>query len=903
MRPRSVLVLLACLLAGLLLVALDPAGWFAAPGDRPGRSPGAAEGLGADGAGGPRLAGRDGADAAADPASARPPLYGPDDWPPSLAAADRERDLFGLVLDASGRALPGARVRTQRYPWRVAGALTTGRYLDAEPGPAGVTGPDGAFVLRLVPGAVVDLVVEAEGFAAVALRDRTAGERVRVVLGPGVVVRLAARTSDGAPAVGVRVEAGTYGPARASLVTDAAGRAESAPLPWAGSVDVEVPAQPGWSWRSGSHPVPAGASAVEVALTVERAGTLRGRVTDAATGRPIAGASVGLGWTHEVPVRTDGEGRYEHTGVPGDGYHDLSVRAAGYATAEVRFRGRPEGPLDVALATAATLTGRVVDGAGRPLAGARVLATGSRFDGAEQRVSIADTASGADGRFRLEGLSADLPHEVVVALAGHGRVNLAVPALGPPGAARDLGDVPLGPGRALAGRVTGPAGGSRPGATVTLEGPLEGLAAEGPRYGREEERRADDLGRYRFDDLAPGRYRLSARETDALQATREVLLEEADRLDEVLTLPATRRLRLVPLDPAGRTLLDLHVELRWPGGSEERGIYRERDLALQLPAETLGLRVRAEAPDREDLAPPPPVLVPDDADEVELRFTALDLVGGRLEDAEGQPLDGAQVEVRRAGSEERLGASYTLDDGRFEVGFRGPGPVDVVFEGARWGGADGSWQLLRDPLGAQATGVASGTRDLRLVARPTAAQGVLRVRVLAPDGAPAAGVQGALSPRPAALRDARPVGSDAEGGLGYRDLPPGAYTLTLRVPDERRLVWFARPLEGARPRAPAYEVRLVTPRLLAVRVLHPDGSPAADVSVAASTADDEEQRAVAFTDAEGRARLALDPEGPALVDLEVWARRTDGGMLRAVQVDARVDAEEVLLRLAPFTDR
>ncbi len=820
-----------------------------------------------------------------------------DGWPAELAAADRERDLFGVVVDSAGRAVPGARVRSFLHPWRGAGLLTGDRDAERGAGPEALTGPSGAFRLRLEPGRTVTLEVEAAGFASVALPDRAAGERVRVELGPGVVVRIVARTADGHPAVGARLRVGPGGPLAQSLVTDARGRAVSSPVAvpsvGAAGLRVEVPVQPGWAWASDRHPVPAGARELDLALTLARARTLTGRVTDAATGAPVPGATVGLGWTHEAPVATDADGRYEQPAVPSDGYHELSVRASGYATEQ-----RPFGeasPLDFALQREATLTGRAVDERGRALAGVRVVANGSRFEGHVQATSFGDALSGPDGAFAVGGLRSALPHEVVLRHPGFGRANVVAPAVGVPGATRDLGEVVLRAGRTLAVRVEGSTGEARAGAEVTLFGPREAGAPplEGG-YGRTETARADDLGRARFADLSPGRYLLRALEREPIAASRELTLAQDDLLDVVLVLPRGRRLRLVALDPEGAPVPELSVRLRWDGGARNAWVGGSPEPDLVLPEGARRVVLQAEA-ERSDLLPLERVEVADDATELRLVFPRAEVVAGRLLDGEGRGLAQARVEVRRG--TQVLGSAWTEDEGAFEVGFPGRGRVDVAYEGVLLTHDGDGWPLsLRRPEAALLAGVEPGARDLRLLSRPTPADGVLVLRVRDPGGRPAPGVSATLTPT-VGRAPAEPLVSDADGHLRFQGLPPGAYGVRLGVPEAQREAWFAPEPSGLRPGGEVHEARLGVPRMLGVLTLRSDGSPLRGASVTAVS--EGRSDVTGTTDAEGRLRLALDPEVGLRVDLEAWATDADGGLWHAEPTQAPAGEGPLVLRLAP----
>ena len=141
-------------------------------------------------------------------------------------------------------------------------------------------------------------------------------------------------------------------------------------------------------------------------LQLEPAGSLAGRVVGRPGGEPVPAASVQArsieGWSlgRSRAVESDGEGRFRLDGLtPGD--FVVEARAAGRAgrSAPVRVTPGPSAPeLVVELADGLALDGRVVDAAGRPVAGAQLTAW-SRDGGPP-----AEATSAAGGRFRIEGL-------------------------------------------------------------------------------------------------------------------------------------------------------------------------------------------------------------------------------------------------------------------------------------------------------------------------------------------------------------------------------------------------------------------------------------------------------------------------------------------------------------------
>ncbi|MEM7050139.1 MAG: carboxypeptidase regulatory-like domain-containing protein [Acidobacteriota bacterium] len=172
-------------------------------------------------------------------------------------------------------------------------------------------------------------------------------------------------------------------------------------------------------------------TALSVVLAAEQMAV--GQVVDG-RGRGIAGARVG--WSDRrrrqaAPVASDREGRFELRDLTA-GPITLQVEAAGFAPAllrgvELRAGNGPIALGTIALEPEAVLGGRVEDGRGRPVAGARVEAARRSLEG----LALPVARSNEQGRFRLVGLA---PGE---------RLELAVEAPGYARRAGDTVDVPL----------------------------------------------------------------------------------------------------------------------------------------------------------------------------------------------------------------------------------------------------------------------------------------------------------------------------------------------------------------------------------------------------------------------------------------------------------------------------
>jgi hypothetical protein len=153
---------------------------------------------------------------------------------------------------------------------------------------------------------------------------------------------------------------------------------------------------------------------VKLVLTEAAAFRLRGQIVDA-TRKPVADAAVRVEWRYPGvgkhsrmgygdylgTYRTDADGRFETLALwPGDQYR-VHVTADGFGPAESGLvRGEAGKTHDIGAValqrTGAVVAGRIVDAAGKPLAGVKV------FNDGDASRPLATTTDAA-GRFRLEG--------------------------------------------------------------------------------------------------------------------------------------------------------------------------------------------------------------------------------------------------------------------------------------------------------------------------------------------------------------------------------------------------------------------------------------------------------------------------------------------------------------------
>jgi len=539
-------LLLLAIAAALLVRSGDgrdaPAG--RASGARP--PPGAADAPSA----GVAVAGDPAAADGIDPAAAAPPL------PPAvdLEAADRERDLHGVVVDGAGAPVAGAALTVER--------TRPGRGWDDEPDLAPQPEPltalsarDGSFRFPLDWGEQADLRVRADGFGEGVLWGCPAGARLRVELSRvGGGLEVVVQDGAGAPVADALVTIGG-GRLATRLMTSSRGRTGGdgrfvADGLAAGRASVHA-AHPGFGDASEVDTSVPAAGRFRVEFVLDRGRVVEGRVLDAETGRPVAGARVGRNWTLHRPVTTDAEGRFAFRGwnqVPGHEFGGLHCLAAGYARAEVEVPA--EGPVEFRLGRGFSAGGRVLGHDGRAVEGAVLTLRGLREARAGIPRTESDTrraATGPDGRWTQRDLRRDLRYEVSVRAAG--RAGMAFPVEAPRGEGDrvDAGDWVLPEGRRVEGVVLDAAGLPARDLEVCLSG--------GP------DARVDDRGRFRIADAAPGETTIAVCRPDAYPLLEEKLTVPAgsDLRGLVLRLPAFGRIRVRVVDPGGRPLSGVEV--------------------------------------------------------------------------------------------------------------------------------------------------------------------------------------------------------------------------------------------------------------------------------------------------------------------------------------------------------
>ena len=300
-------------------------------------------------------------------------------------------------------------------------------------------------------------------------------------------------------------------------------------------------------------------------IVLRRGAQIRGRIVDAATGRPIAGAEVGLGrfrahgnrsvvlgplevdtGMHGKQVRTarsETSGRFAMNAWPGR--HDLAVRAPGKAffmTPNLRIPATGLDLGDIGLDAEYQIRGVVLDRDGYPVPQATVWAAGSTASsvlaglppetGSRSGFGVGLGVDG-EGRFLVGGLSAGSSVDLEIAAPGFATQRLS----DVPSSHDDLLKVTLDPEAVIAGRVTWRGKGVATRLSILDE---EGRGTPFP---------TDDLGAFRTSGLGAGRFDLIAHPPDA----------------QVLVRPRTGR-RFTLLSDAASGAEDARTSVTAPSG-------------------------------------------------------------------------------------------------------------------------------------------------------------------------------------------------------------------------------------------------------------------------------------------------------------------------------------------------
>ena len=553
-------------------------------------------------------------------------------------------------------------------------------------------------------GETLGVTVLAPGYAPVRLEEAE-GTSLTVELGPGETLPVEVRDADGEPVAGAVVGVGSPGvPAgwtgedgRLALTRDPAVETRIAVFAEDGGwVNETVESRTAEVDAAGDRE--AAEEPVEpLVLTLPPRVTLTGRTLGRGERQPVAGAWVWSNPLSHEAVRSDSRGNFTLTAPRRDGRSYLRADAVGYAaTGEGLRPGQAAGdePVTLLLAPTVSASGRVVDGAGEPVAGAEVWSESA--GGRSRRSEPGDESfTDAQGRFVLAELAADTPYTV------HARQNGYAPGSHdmvpvPVGASVQGLEIALPPAITAFGRVVDLEENPVPGAEVTLIPSMDGgnlFAILRQRRGLE----GSDLtatagpdGGFELNDLPEGRFDLGAEAAGFAPLTVPgVEMPEAGGVIDLGTLLLEPGVRLAGrvVDAEGRGIEGARVT-----GSADRGFggmggrrssggkggvetapdggFVLEDLAR---GQSLNVTAAAEGYTTESLER---VEVPPE-EPVTLVLTPASTVSGVVIDGDGSPIDDARV-MLQPDSGNRFpfsrGVSDSSDEGgRFRVEGVAPG--------------------------------------------------------------------------------------------------------------------------------------------------------------------------------------------------------------------------------------
>lgn len=482
--------------------------------------------------------------------------------------------LEGVVLLPSGSGAAGARVEAFAFESDRETILPGRQPTEREHVPPLATGDadaEGRFSLSFgakTPLDPVQIRVDHEGYPTARVAEWPIARFATVRLAAGLTLfGRVTRKRDGASLPGTRLQCWFRDDATRMVETstDQSGAYRFTGLP---PIDFFLTALPPEGiLPSGEMVGAAPGSILEQNFEIEDGIVVRGKVTDRATGAPIAGAEVGIGYTvTHRPSLTDANGRYELRGFGGTRLFEINLhcRADGYGRTETAdlavAPGESERTIDFALMAANRAVGRLVALDGSAVAGARLHAFACASDPsvlAETwdrspacRFDHQSATSNDDGTFAIENLRPDLAHALLVEHPLHGAVALDFPATEESdrqSPAIELGTIVLPEPRRLEGIVVDERDQPLADVVVFLEG------SDSERFARSKDAKAyvDSRsartrvdGRFAFRNLSHGDYVLTARlESTAKSVKREIHIA-AEQDPEPLVLSIVRGLSI-----------------------------------------------------------------------------------------------------------------------------------------------------------------------------------------------------------------------------------------------------------------------------------------------------------------------------------------------------------------------
>jgi large repetitive protein len=407
--------------------------------------------------------------------------------------------VVGAITDAAGKPVDGAAVR-----------LMASVPFAQNPNLQATADAHGAFAVHGVAPSEYRVMARhadlAPALSAPVSVDRDGEARVDLVMASPAEIRGRLVIAAEKPVPGVvlvREIAGAVVPAslQADLVAEA-GADGVFRLPTAPGAQVLEVRAPGYAPRRLDADASSMGAATDLGdITLEAGIAIHGHVRDGA-GRPVENALVSTSSDEtyaSYTARTDAAGAFVVAGLPAPGLYLLAAAAPGLGRAERKAEAGARG-VDLVLQGAGTITGAVVDDAGRPIQAFRVAAR--MVAGGSYRGMRGETFGADDGRFSLDDVAQG---EYVVDVSAPDRTSTTVSGIKvASGGGTDMGTVRLASGGIVRGLVADAAGAPVSGATVSVTGPGRDFSRIPPQAV------TDGVGAFEVAGVSPGTVQVSA---------------------------------------------------------------------------------------------------------------------------------------------------------------------------------------------------------------------------------------------------------------------------------------------------------------------------------------------------------------------------------------------------------
>lgn len=488
--------------------------------------------------------------------------------------------LEGFVVDAAGKPVEGAEIRVadagETIPFRLRS--------DGSDEPAGLSGVDGFFRIEdLRSGSPVDVSASRTGYAPGDAQgvQVPADPPIRLILQAVGTVSGRVVDPDGEPIAGAHVRLEI----RPRTLRGLEGGRLYSNTPQIDRSDAEgnfritdvIPGPVGLSaqasgWQAGTVAgleLRGGEEKSGIEIVLSPAAILKGRVLSP-SGRPLPGAQVQTTFEDQgaglAVASTDSEGVYVLDTLP-PGNRTLEATHPDHGAARRQVELRPgENSLDFSLEGGSEVTGRVVDDAGAPVAGAHVTTIARGIFR-----SLEDTSE-ADGSFRFTAV-ADGTYEILASKEGFATPERAQVTV----AGSSVGgiEIRLSPGGAIVGRIAGVELSELSRIRISARGGGRGLGSGG---------RVEPDGSYRIDHLREGEWRVRAELPGTGLYAEGVARLEPGASEARLDLEMERGLELSGRirrngAPVTGEPLSLQGSQSWTGQTDAEGRFRFQGLA------------------------------------------------------------------------------------------------------------------------------------------------------------------------------------------------------------------------------------------------------------------------------------------------------------------------------------